>query len=104
MRRQMQAAHVLRLDVQDEPVERPLPGLEPLARGLDELLTGVEAALRARPDEPPPARELPDLRDRYLEFERSAPHDDEVEGMVEDLDEVVDATNSLAAVVGLEPG
>lgn len=102
MRRQIQAAHVLRLDVQDERVRSPLPGLEPLARALDELLSTAEAALRARPDERPPARERPDLRARYLEFERSAAHDAEVGGLVADLDEVVDAANSLAAVVGLE--
>ena len=104
MRRQMQAAHVLRLDVQDERVPRPLPGVEPLARGLDRLLSSVEATLRARPDERSPARELPDLRERYAEFERSAPVGAEVEGLLADLDEVVDAANSLAAVVGLEPG
>ena len=104
MRRQMQAAHVLRLDVQDERVPRPLPGVEPLARGLDRLLSSVEATLRARPDERSPARELPDLRERYAELERSAPVGAEVKGLLADLDEVVDAANSLAAVVGLEPG
>jgi uncharacterized membrane protein YccC len=103
MRRQMQAAHVLRLDVQDERVPRPLPGVEPLARGLDRLLSSVEATLRARPDERSRAGELPDLRERYAEFERSAPAGAEVEGLLADLDEVVDAANSLAAVVGLEP-
>jgi len=103
MRRQMLAAHVLRLDVQDERVRRPLPGVEPLARALDQLLSNAEATLRARPDERPPARELPDLRECYSEFERSAPDDAEVEGVLADLDEVVDAANSLAAVVGLEP-
>ena len=103
MRRQMQAAHVLRLDVQDERARRPLPGVEPLARGLDRLLSSVEATLRARPNERAPARELPDLRHRYSEFERAAPDDAEVEDLLADLDEVVDAANSLAAVVGLEP-
>jgi uncharacterized membrane protein YccC len=103
MRRQMQAAHVLRLDVQDERVPRPLPEVEPLARGLDRVLSSVEATLRAGPGERSPACEPPDLRERYAEFERSAPEDAEVEGLLADLDEVVDAANSLAAVVGLEP-
>lgn len=102
MRRQMQAAYVLRLDVQDERVRSPLPGLEPLDRTLDEVLSSVEATLRARRDERPPAREIPDLRERYGEFERSAPRDAEVDVLLADLDEVVDATNSLAAQVGLE--
>jgi uncharacterized membrane protein YccC len=102
MRRQMQAAHVLRLDVQDERVRSPLPGLEPLDRTLDEVLSSVEATLRARRDERPPAREIPDLRERYGEFERSAPRDAEVDVVLADLDEVIDAANSLAAEVGLE--
>jgi uncharacterized membrane protein YccC len=104
MRRQMQAAHVLRLDVQDEDSRSPLPDLEPLARALDELLLSADAALRSRPDERPPTRELPDVRARYMEFERSAPRDGEVDGLLADLDEVVDAANSLAVVVGLEAG
>jgi hypothetical protein len=102
MRREVQATHVLRLDVQEQRRRTPLLALEPFAGALDELLSSVEATLRARPDERPLPREVPDLRVRYREFARSAPDDDEVEALLSDLDEVVDAADSLAAVVGLE--
>jgi uncharacterized membrane protein YccC len=102
MRRLIQAAHVLRLDVQDERARSRLPGLEPLASGLDELLSSIEATLRSRPDERPPVRALPDLRGRYLAFERSAPHDFDAADLLAELDEVVDAANSLASVVELD--
>jgi uncharacterized membrane protein YccC len=105
MRRLIQAGHVLRLEVQDERPRQPLPGLEPLAADLDALLTRVEGPLRARTDEEPPApeAELPDLRGRYLAFARSAPEEVRSEGVVDELDEIVDAANSLKVLVGLEP-
>jgi hypothetical protein len=105
MRRLVQAGHVLRLEVQDERPRGPLPGLAPLAADLDALLTRVEAPLRARPDEaePPAAADLPDLRGRYLAFAQSAPDDVRAEGVLDELDEMVDAANSLSVLVGLEP-
>jgi len=105
MRRLIQAGHVLRLEVQDERPRQPLPGLEPLAADLDAVLTRVEGPLRARTDEAnlAPAAELPDLRDRYRAFARSAPDDVRAEGVLDELDEIVDAANSLAVLVGLEP-
>jgi uncharacterized membrane protein YccC len=103
MRRLIQAGHVLRLDVQDDSARAPLPGLAPLGRDTDTVLAGVEAALRARPDEPVAARghELPDLRARYLAFARSASDAVDREGLLAELDEIVDATNSLASLAGL---
>jgi uncharacterized membrane protein YccC len=105
MRRLIQAGHVLRLEVQDERPRQPLPGLEPLAADLDAVLTRVEGPLRAGLDEPGPApsAELPDLRGRYLAFARSAPHDVHAEGVLDELDEIVDAANSLSVLAGLEP-
>ena len=105
MRRLIQAGHVLRLEVQDERPRLPLPGLEPLAADLDVVLTRVESPLRARPDEPGSSAtaELPDLRGRYLAFARSAPDDVQAEGVLDELDEMVDAANSLSVLVGLEP-
>jgi hypothetical protein len=102
MRRLIQAAHVLRLDVQDERARSPLPGLQPLAAGLDQLLSAIEETLRARPDERPPMPALPELRRRYLTFERSAPRDVDAAGLLAELDELVDAADSLASVVGLQ--
>ncbi|HET6870301.1 MAG TPA: FUSC family protein [Solirubrobacteraceae bacterium] len=105
MRRLTQAGHVLRLEVQDERPRQPLPGLEPLAADLDALLTRVEGPLRARTDEVAlaPEAELPDLRGRYVAFARSAPDDVRSEGVLDELDEIVDAANSLKVLAGLEP-
>jgi hypothetical protein len=44
------------------------------------------------------------VRERYLEFERSAPATARSKALLAHLDEVVDAANSLAAVVGLGTG
>jgi uncharacterized membrane protein YccC len=105
MRRLIQAGHVLRLEVQDERPRQPLPGLEPLAADLDVVLTRVETPLRARTDDEllAPDGEMPDLRGRYLAFARSAPDDIRSEGVLDELDEIVDAANSLKVLVGLEP-
>jgi uncharacterized membrane protein YccC len=100
-RRLIQAAHVLRLDVQETTPRQPLPGLEPLATGLDAVLANVGETLASQPDEHPPAQELPDLRGRYLAFERATPSDVDAEGLLAELDEIVDAANGLAELVGL---
>jgi uncharacterized membrane protein YccC len=99
-RRLIQAAHVLRLDVQQ--ARSPLPGLQPLGGALDELLASIETTLRGSADERAPGQHLPDLRGRYLTFKRSAPHALDAEGLLAELDEVVDAADSLASVVGLD--
>jgi hypothetical protein len=93
---------VLCLDVQEKRDRSPLPEVEPLAGALDQLLLSVEATLRSRPDERQPVGELPDVRERYMAFERAVPRDGEVDWLLAELDEVVDAANSLAAVVGLD--
>jgi hypothetical protein len=102
MRRLVLAAHVLRLDAQEDHGRRPLPALEPLAADLDSLLRTVDAALRAGPQEsmPPPA--LPDLRAKYDALERAAPDDPDSAAVLVELDEIVDAANGLAALAGLE--
>jgi Fusaric acid resistance protein-like len=102
MRRLTQAAHVLRLELQDERRRAPLPELEPLATGLAVQLTSVEAALRAHPDEPASVPVPPDLRARYLDFSRMAPDDVRSQGVLDDLDEIVDAANSLASLADIE--
>ena len=102
MRRLVQAAHVLRLDAQDERERDPLPGLQPLRAGIDELLGDVEASFRARPQEAPEPRELPDIRARYRVFRRASGDDVDAVALSAQLDEIVDAANSLAAAAGLE--
>jgi hypothetical protein len=68
-----------------------------LAAGLDTALGGVEAVLRGKPDEALPQEALPDLRAHYLAFARAAPGEARREAL-DELDEVVDAANSLAAL------
>jgi uncharacterized membrane protein YccC len=106
LRRLVQAAHILRLDVQDDRPRPPLPGLAPLARDLDVALASVEASLRARPQAPPTAVPLPDLRGDYLAFERALPPDyaGDPGGLLGELDEIVDAVNSVAERLELTSG
>ena len=104
-RRLVQAAHVLRLDAQEEPNRRPVPALAPLATGVDELLATVDTTVRAGANGVPlgtPAPAVPDLRASYDALERAAPHDAEGRALLLDLDELVDAANGLAALAGLE--
>jgi uncharacterized membrane protein YccC len=102
MRRLVQAAHVLRLDVQDERERRPLPALQPLRTGITDVLSDVEASLRARPQAAPAPHELPDIRARYESFRRQSGDDEEALALGAQLDEMVDAANGLAAAAGLE--
>jgi uncharacterized membrane protein YccC len=110
LRRLIQAAHVLGLDVQEDRPRPPLPGLEPLARGLDSSLESIETALRGRPGEPSPTSErvggLSDLRPRYLAFERTVPDEyaSDADELLAELDEIVDAVNSLAEQLELTSG
>ena len=101
-RRLVLAAHVLRLDAQEERGRRPLPALEPLAADLDRLLGTVDATLRVGPDGPTPAAVLPDLRADYEQLERAAPKDPDSAAVLIEVDEIVDAANGLAALAGLE--
>jgi uncharacterized membrane protein YccC len=105
MRRLVQAEHVLRLEVQDERPREPIPELEPLASALRVQLSNVEEALRAPPDEAVASASdgLPDLRARYRAFTRAVPPTVEQEGLLAELDEIVDAANGLAALAGLQP-
>ena len=102
MRRLVQAAHVLRLDAQDERERRPQPGLQALQEGIDEVLEEVEASLRARPQQEPAAHELPDIRALFEAFQRACGDDADALALLAELDEMVDAANSLAAAAGLE--
>jgi len=98
LRRLVQTAHVLRLDAQEDRPHDPLPTLKPFADALAGVLEHVEAALRTAPDDRSAPATLPDLRGRYLAFERTIPADyaGDAEGLLAELDEIVDAANSLA--------
>ncbi|HTU98597.1 MAG TPA: FUSC family protein, partial [Solirubrobacteraceae bacterium] len=102
MRRLVQAAHVLRLDVQDEREHRPQPQLAPVQDGIDAVLEEVEASLRARPQQEPTPHELPDVRARLETFQRACRDDPDALALAAELDEMIDAANSLAAATGVE--
>ncbi|MGA2924809.1 MAG: FUSC family protein [Solirubrobacteraceae bacterium] len=97
-RRLTQAAHVLRLDLEEQRHRPPLPALAPLAMDLDRELEVIAQTLRQAQDAY--ATALPDLRSGYTAFESSAP-DRDAAALLTELDELVDATNGLASLSGL---
>lgn len=101
LRRLIAAAHVLRLDAQEEGEHPPRPELAALAGGLDRQLEMVQLSLAAGTPVGGPAR-LPDLRAEHVAFAESAAEDEQAAGLIAELDEIVDAANGLAAVTGLE--
>jgi uncharacterized membrane protein YccC len=103
LRRLVQATHVLRLDVQEDRRRPPLPVLAPLADDLDSMLGSVETALRLDGDAPGRPNAVPDLRADYEAFERRSPQESAGSELLAELDEIVDAANGLATLVGLDP-
>jgi uncharacterized membrane protein YccC len=104
MRRLIQAAHVLRLDVQEGRERAALPALAPLAARLDELLGLAETRIEAGATElNTDDGDLPDLRGALSQFIRESPQTADVLTLVSDLDEIVDATGGLGTLVGLDP-
>lgn len=105
MRREIQAAHVLRLDAQEDRRRQPLPELAPFARDLDALLALIGTRLQADSAELAPVATdaLPDLRARFVELQRARGGDRLLAPLLGELDEIVDATNGLGALVGLDP-
>ena len=100
LRRLVYAVHVVRLEAEEDRPHPPLPALKPLVEAVDELLVAVEDVLRGTEDR---AASLPDPRAAYETFERSAPHDAAGSALLLQLDEIVDAADSLAAVLELDP-
>ncbi len=102
LRRLVQAVHVVRLDAEDEHERRPRPELTAFTSGVDELLSAVERALRGEDAGPGAESQLPDLRMAYEVFERACPRDEDSAALLAELDEIVDAADGLAAVLGLD--
>ena len=73
-----------------------------IQEGIDEVLEEVEASLRARPQQEPSPRELPDIRARFEAFQHECGGDADADALLAELDEIVDAANGLAAAAGLE--
>ncbi len=100
-RRFVQAVHVLRLDVQEAAHPRPFPDLTRLANDLDALLRTVEHRIEAGRSAATSTR-IPDLRSDYAIFARRVGQDPDALPLLGELDEIVDAANGVAALVGLE--
>jgi uncharacterized membrane protein YccC len=97
MRRVVWGVHALRVDAATVEQPRPLPQLAPLGHGLDQALTTVANALRDGARSP-----LPHLRRLYREL--AWPDDDRYARTLEPpLDELIDAVDTVAASIGLEP-
>jgi uncharacterized membrane protein YccC len=98
MRRLVQAAHILRLEIEEARGPRePQPGLAALAQAIDNQLALVQERLGREPDTGAAAPELEELRSLYEGFVATA-GDDVV--LLTELDELVDAANTLAVTVG----
>jgi uncharacterized membrane protein YccC len=95
MRRLVRAAHVLRLDAQGDEGREPMPRLARLARSIDIELAAVARALHT--DELQLSAEYPDLRVAYQRFAQDASPAERA--LLPELDEVVDAANSVAELV-----
>jgi uncharacterized membrane protein YccC len=97
LRRIVGAVHVLRTSTQDGDDDRPLPGLGPLAGELDQTLALIGCRLA---DPPSSARlELPGLRASHIRLTHALQVEGRRDLLVSQLDEIVDAVNTLGAVL-----
>lgn len=96
LRRQGWAIHAVRLDAAALTEREPLPALGPLASACDRAVALIGSRLRGAPG----GEALPPLRELYR---RAAPQlpDAVHRALYGALDELVDATNSVAAVLGI---
>ncbi len=95
LRRIVYGVHVLRLDTAVMPEHRAIPQLAPLQAALGEALEALAAVLHAQQSR------LPPLRTRLRELARAQP---ELlnQPLWAALDELVDATDTAAATLGLQ--
>ena len=70
---------------------------------MDGSLEIVGTTITVSTADPPRAPALPDLRTSYATFERTCPRNGAGAELLAELDEIVDASNGLAALVGLDP-
>ncbi len=104
LRRLVQASHVLRLDAEEDHDHQPRPALARLAGEIDVQLGTVQTQIEEshRPGSPHDP-DLPHLRASYGAFARACCEDLDDTALLAQLDEIVDATNGLAALAGLDP-
>lgn len=96
LRRLVEAAHVLRIDTLAAPPPEPLSALAPLAADLDRQFEQIEDSLRGMATRSAP---LPQLREDYGALERSGEADRASPALLAELDEIIDAANSLAGLL-----
>ncbi|MGH2835474.1 MAG: FUSC family protein, partial [Solirubrobacteraceae bacterium] len=95
LRRVVWGVHVVRLDASTMPAERPLPELAPLKLGLDAALAVLAAELREADH-----GSFPRVRRLHRQLAREQPQLLS-QALSAALDELVDATDTAAATVGL---
>jgi hypothetical protein len=100
LRRLVQAAHVIRLELEERPERPPLPALRPLAQAIDETLAAIGQTLAAGV---PATSELPPLRALHHDLVAGDTGGELDRVLVTELDEIVDAADTLAAQIGLRP-
>jgi uncharacterized membrane protein YccC len=99
LRRLVQAAHVIRLELEEGGKDdRPLPALRPLAEGVDRTLAAIAETLATGV---PAKTNLPPLRALHhdLAADEAGAELDPV--LLTELDEIVDAANTVAGQLGL---
>ncbi len=102
LRRIVSVIHVLRTDSHEDRGHSPLPALSPLADELDQTLALITAELPSGQASNPAnnvAATMPNLRDCYMRLRRDGGLADDDALLARELDELVDAVNTLAALV-----
>lgn len=102
LRRLSRSSDALRLDGRDDRDRKAVPELAPLAGDLDLALARITSVTERDPAVGLPP--IPDLRADYIGFGRDSRGHDEPDraAVLSELDEIVDATNSLARLTGWE--
>ena len=100
LRRLVQAAHVIRLELGAHANAPPLGALRPLAAAIDSTLEIIAETLAAGA---PAKRGLAPLRDLHRELAARAAGGALDALLVTELDEIVDAADTVGGLLGLEP-
>ena len=96
-------AHALRSDLEDGRLGEPVPALEPFARDVSDTLQRAAVEL-VRPAEGAASGPRPSLRHRYEELAGAAASREDRGPLLTASDELVDAVNTLADLVGSRDG
>lgn len=100
LRRLVQAVHVIRLELGANADRRPLVALTPLATALDQTFAAIAETLAGGV---PAKTDLPPLRAAYRELAAATGSESPDPLLLTELDEIVDAANTVAGLLGLSP-